>query len=236
MMSVLGRRADKIYKARRGLAKAGKSAARYGGLSRCQSVKRRGGACVLGAALLALGAAAPAAAQDGSGHVALSRVLDVASGDWNEDGFRDRAALVLNDAGDGDFYLFLSDGEDVERAAGSPTLVRRGLVWSGALFGTLPSLRLTEAGGFQIIDENSAVGRNRWKRTLTIAWRGEALRVAGYSYEAYDTLDPAYAFTCDVNLLTARGVRDGARFLTDAAPLPLADWTDAAAPEECAES
>ena len=103
-------------------------------------------------------------------------------------------------------------------------------VWGGVgeVYGNKPSVSFSPAGSLLLKSHNEAIGRNRWMQTLTLAWRGSALTVAGYTWSEYDTLDPAANRACDVNLLsgkaevTANGV---ARMLeTGARRLSFADW------------
>lgn len=102
------------------------------------------------------------------------------------------------------------------------------VAWTGAMAGQAPWLELTPGGSLAVISENTGIGRDRWHMTLTIAHR-DGLRVAGVTYEWYDTLDPEAGGTCDLNLLSGRGTvatAAGARAVT-AGPAPrLANWRE----------
>ncbi len=52
---------------------------------------------------------------------------------------------------------------------------------------------------------NESIGRDRWHQTLTVAWRGNAFVLAGYTYEWYDTLNVSENGKCDANLLNGKG-------------------------------
>lgn len=78
--------------------------------------------------------------------------------------------------------------------------------WMGVAAGTLPGLERSTEGSLLVHSMNEAIGRNRWHQTLTIAYRDGAYRVAGFTYSWYDTLDLAASGSCDLNLLTGKGV------------------------------
>ena len=101
-------------------------------------------------------------------------------------------------------------------------------------------LEATQAGSLTVTMSNWGIGRNKWEETLTIAWRDGAFRVAGVTHGEIDTLDPEDgARTCDINLLTGRGLSnfpDGGperdRIVTGPAPR-IEDWTPERIGEIC---
>lgn len=111
-------------------------------------------------------------------------------------------------------------------------LFKRSLGWRGAMYGTQPRLALGPQGSLLITFENTAIGRFRWSQTLTVAYRDDALYVAGYTFTAYDTVEP-YELSCDANLFTGDGVRNGAAFQVEPRRVMLADWSAADAPAPC---
>ncbi|MGF1502023.1 MAG: hypothetical protein ACFBSD_09405 [Paracoccaceae bacterium] len=157
-------------------------------------------------------------------------VLSAIDGRWNRDALLERAVLVEGELDSADLYLFATmDGpRDMALVA-----TGRGIVWSGALYGTLPRLERAENGSLRLLSQNTAIGRHRWEQVLTIAHRGGAYVVAGFSYAAFDTLDPTAETSCDVNLLTGLGIRDGKTVQVPAAAVPVSAWTDDAAPQVC---
>ncbi|GMG85262.1 hypothetical protein LNKW23_44800 [Paralimibaculum aggregatum] len=179
----------------------------------------------LAAALAAAALAGPAAAET----VEPWRAVAVLDGDWKDDGRRDRAVLLQAD-GMADLLIYVG-GE----RPGSFELVEagRGIAWHGGAWGTIPSLETSPSGGIRVLSQNEAIGRNRWHQALTIAYRGGRFVVAGFTYNAFDTLDPAAGTDCDVNLLTGKGLLNGEPFATAARALPVSDWTEDAAPREC---
>jgi hypothetical protein len=85
---------------------------------------------------------------------------------------------------------------------------------------------------------NESIGRDRWRQTLTVAWRDDTFVLAGFTYSWYDTLDPEKSGTCDVNLLTGKGERTKGTFLrsiefrTKSRGGPIDMW-DGNPPAEC---
>lgn len=179
-------------------------------------------------ALLLAGLAPALAAAPES--VRPDRVLSVVTADWNGDGSMDRALLVQGeDAADLFIYLSAGPGEDMRLAVYAP-----GLAWTGILFGTLAELRLTaNAASLQVFSQNDAVGRDRWTNTLTLVYRDGVFLVGGYTLETRDTLEPRNATSCDVNLLTGRGIADGKAFRSATRAVPVAQWPPDGKPEGC---
>lgn len=168
--------------------------------------------------------AAPATAQEAPA-TALSADLD-------GDGRAESYALVPG--ADQTADLQIAGPEGARRVAD--------VAWDGGMAGQEASLALSPAGSLQILSGNDAIGRDRWRLTVTVAHRGGGLKVAGLTYERRDTLDPEGGWAaCDLNLLSGRGTiadAGGERALVVAGPAPaLADGTEARAmdllPPEC---
>ncbi|MEM9765868.1 MAG: hypothetical protein AAF968_25810, partial [Pseudomonadota bacterium] len=129
-------------------------------------------------------------------------VIAALSDDLNGDGTADRAMLV-DDPADGTATLLVYAGEPAGPGV-TPVLQAAGIAWSGRMFGTIPWLEVSQRGSLLVHAENASIGRNRWREVHIIAWRGGGFVLAGYTWESYDTLDPAATTACDVNLLTGR--------------------------------
>jgi len=79
---------------------------------------------------------------------------------------------------------------------------------------------------------NESIGRDRWRQTLTIAWRDGAFMLAGFTCSWHDTPDLANSGTCDVNLLNGKGELEKGpeenptktTLRTDMRAVPIADW------------
>ena len=121
------------------------------------------------------------------------------SADFTGDGIADHALLVAESRG-GDATLRLTYN-------GGEVLIIPELTWVGGI-GQEPELAVTAHGSLQVISMNEAIGRNRWRETLTIAWRGGQFIVAGYTYDWYDTLNLMDQGTCDMNLLSGKAFID----------------------------
>jgi len=159
------------------------------------------------------------------------KIVSFIIGDWNNDGGLDRAILVAPENEDHDVGLYIFFQGDANDSA--LEIFKPNLVWSGSLGGTMPSLSITPSGSLQVSSQNQAIGRSRWAQKLTIAYRNKHFVVAGYTYDSYDTLDLSAGFSCDVNLLTGRGIKDKKAFKTSSRAVKLADWSYNAAPKQC---
>ena len=161
--------------------------------------------------------AGPALAQEGSQSV---------QADLDKDGAAETYALVDNGTGTVDL--------SVETASGVVTYP--GVAWTGGMAGQRPDLALSPSGSVLLTSRNDSVGRDRWRLTLTLAQRDGALKVAGITYERHDTLDPEGGWgSCDLNLLSGRGVVEGPQGQREVA-VPglaprLAEWQEGDLPE-----
>ncbi len=173
-------------------------------------------------------AAPPARAADAA---PAKDVLAQIAEDLNGDGIKDRAELLHDaDGDDVDLAIYLSaDGKLPDR----PTLYKAAFGWTGTMAGTQPELKVNHARSLIVVFQNDAIGRDRWRRQLTLAFRGGVFVVAGYTYEERDTLMPGKGGQCDLNLLSGQGTRNGKPVKFTAPPIPLSDWTDEAAPKVC---
>ncbi len=148
-------------------------------------------------------------------------VLGVVKSDLDSSGAPE--VFTLLDTGNGTADLQIDD-----TAMG--TVFAADIAWVGGV-GQMPSIALAENGSVQVMSMNDSVGRDRWTLILTIAYRNDAFRVAGYTYSWYDTLDLANHGVCDVNLLTGRGevsLSGGPkkRFTQSLPAIPVSDWTE----------
>ena len=159
--------------------------------------------------------------------------------DLNGDGIIDSANLVENiNGGTAALNIILT------RADGSEFLAVHapGIVWVGsAMAGQQPELRLTERGSLQVVSMNEAIGRDRWNQTLTIAYRQGRFKLAGYTYDWWDTLDVSNDGTCDINLLNGRGElllgeeRVKTTFRIGMRAMPVENW-DGEIPKVCLDA
>ncbi|MDL2407242.1 hypothetical protein PY650_16520 [Rhizobium calliandrae] len=181
----------------------------------------------LACALILLSATSALHAED---MVAPDRIIDAAIGDWNKDGKPDLALLALappNDQADNTIgiYIYLRDQEHalLKLAAAAPDKIS-GSAEPGGMVGQEPSIAALPNGSIAVTSQNDAIGRDRWHRTLTLAFRNNAFVVAGYTYDYRDTLNPDGGFTCDYNVLTGKATKGGKELKTDAKTIKIQDW------------
>ena len=183
-------------------------------------------------AALLLSAALPAmaAAED----FPADRIIAMASGDWNKDGTPDLAVVATpGDGGDEDngVYVYLAKPEENRLTL---ALAAPNSVWGNlTMYGQEPELTALANGSFTITTKNDAVGRDRWRQSLTVAYRNFDFIVAGYTYSSYDTLDPNGGSECDLNVLTGKGKTHGGPVAGKAQFVLLKDWKDGIARSIC---
>ncbi len=162
------------------------------------------------------------------------RIIAMASGDWDKDGTADLAVIATpgDDSGDDNgLYIYLAkpDESRLTLALSLPNSIWGDLTMSGRE----PELAALANGSFTITTKNDSVGRDRWRQSLTIAYRNFDFIVAGYTYAAYDTLDPNAGAECDLNVLTGKGKTSGGTVSGQAQFALLKDWKDETARAIC---
>ena len=162
------------------------------------------------------------------------RIVAMASGDWNKDGAADLAVIATpgDDSGDDNgIYVYLAKPDENRL---TPALSLPNAIWGNlTMFGQEPELAALANGSFTITTKNDAVGRDRWRQSLTIAYRNFDFIVAGYTYSAYDTLNPAGGAECDLNVLTGKGKTGNGPVAGQAQFVLLKDWKDEIARSIC---
>ncbi|MCP5037800.1 MAG: hypothetical protein GY945_09405 [Rhodobacteraceae bacterium] len=148
--------------------------------------------------------------------------------DLTGDGISDRAELAEdpgNDSATLKLFVGQASGEFVLHMTADE------LVWLGsATAGQQPELAVSEFGSLRVTSMNEAIGRNRWHEVLTIAYRQDTYKIAGYTHFWYDTLDLEAQGMCDISLLTGKGemtLGSGevkTPFRTDLRAMPVANW------------
>jgi len=140
--------------------------------------------------------------------------------DLNKDGLVERFYLL--DSGNGTVNLLIEN-------TGGGVIFAGDIAWIGGI-GQQPELSLAANGSVKLVSMNEAIGRNRWHKTLTIAFRDGTYRVAGMTYDWYDTLELSDNGECDLNLLNGKGflTRDGNKSAvrTKLTALPVTAWKD----------
>jgi hypothetical protein len=160
--------------------------------------------------------------------VPQDKIISSVKADWNGDGFVDQAILVAGEPTETTLMVYFSGT--------TQPITKQNVAWRGEMYGTQPSLSVNPQGSLVITSANDAIGRDRWSRKLTALYEKGGFVVAGYTYSYRDTLDPMNAGTCDVNLLTGKGIKNDKEFRTTLKPMPLAEWTENSEPKECQNS
>ena len=163
--------------------------------------------------------------------VQLNNVLSALSGYIESNYFR---AVLVQGEEDADLYLLAESEDGLKVRVHSRNFAYTGIGGSDAY------LQRTDNGALQVVSLNEAIGRHRWKQTVTIVFRDQRFLVGGYTYRYYDTIavdekGDVKTGICDVNLLTGKGTRDGKPILTTMKPVSVAQWSAEMGPEECRE-
>ncbi len=168
----------------------------------------------IAAVLLALACAGPTVAQD---------VVDSALSDLNGDGLRERFTLL--------HYPGADTADLIIEDTGTGRITAHDLVHSPDVPGRIASVDVAPNGSIRVLSMNESIGRNRWHQTLTIAFRNGDYRIAGLTFEYYDTLDMDVFGGCDLNFLNGKGfawhgTRKKTAITHDQQPVRMVDWTD----------
>lgn len=145
----------------------------------------------------------------------------------------------LDGDGRAETYTLIEGGADVVDLMvddGTGWATARRVAWDGGSPGQRATLALSEAGSVVIESGNDSVGRDRWHLLVTLAHRDGDIRVAGLTYDRYDTLEPGTGWgQCDLNLLSGRGAMDGpggpSVFEAPGEAPPIWDWDESRLPE-----
>lgn len=164
------------------------------------------------------------------------RIIAGASGDWNKDEAADLALLVApeNDEGNIGIYLYVTESDRglLKLVASAPDKVWGNSKLDG-FYGQAPAITALANGSIAVMSQNSTIGRNRWERTLTLAYRGGRFIVAGYTYHYYDTINLDDSGTCDYNVVTGKLTRDEATRSEAPRTVSIEDWTDEIGSKAC---
>ncbi len=159
-------------------------------------------------------------------------VIAVVTGDWSRDGERDAAMIVEPGDGEDDnsLKLYLAEGP-----GGRLRLKTHAdnFVWGSSIMaGQTPGLRALPNGSLAVTSQNESIGRNRWWKTLTIAWREGRFIVAGFTYHDVDTLGEPDANgeivpnTCDLNLVAGKADINGKQRSFQPLVKSVDEWDD----------
>jgi len=162
-----------------------------------------------------------------------SKVVSATSGAWTNDGSMGRAVLI-DDPDNASVDLAIYSGDVANSDSMKLAAFAHDIASSGNMFGNVAELRTTKSGALQVYSENTAVGRDKWERTMTLAFRNGHFVVSGLTLSAYDALDPKGGGSCDINFLTGKA-KAGRKTIKVAATggVPLEKWTEDMIPKAC---
>jgi hypothetical protein len=174
--------------------------------------------------------AAPPAAPNA---VPPSKIVSAASGAWTDDGSMGRALLIDDPDNDSvDLAIYTGNSadpsQDLKLAAFAHDIAS-----SGNMAGNTAELRQTKKGALQVYSENTAIGRDKWERTMTLAWRGGHFVVAGLTLSDYDDLSPGSGVSCDINYLSGVAKSGRKTLKVSAGGIPVEKWTEDMIPKAC---
>ena len=155
--------------------------------------------------------------------------------DLNGDGVMDKAMLVATEEEPAALHLLLGRRNGSAVAFDAP-VIKPDLVFNGSLAGQQASLEAGRAGSLRVLSLNEGIGRNKWTQTLTIAFRNGRFVMAGLTFATRDTIDldnRESNYTCDVNFLTGKALRNGKPHASRVRPLTLADFDPEELPKAC---
>ena len=162
-----------------------------------------------------------------------SKIVSATTGAWTDDGSMGHAVLIDDPDNDSvDLAIYTGDSANPDQGLKLAAFAHD-IASSGNMFGNTAELRQTKKGALQVYSENTAVGRDKWERTMTLAFRGGHFVVSGLTMTSYDDLDPNSAVACDLNFLSGVG-KSGKKTLKIAAGgIPLDKWSEDLIPKHC---
>lgn len=163
--------------------------------------------------------------------VAPQKIIAAVTGSFANDGTMNRAVLIADPDNDSaDLVIYAADDSQAFKPAG----FAHDIAYVGAMFGTMPELRITKSGALSVYSENTGVGRDKWEQTLTLAYRNGQYVVAGFTLNAWDGLDPNGGVSCDINYLSGKGVKNTkTKLAVISGGIPLGQWSDDKIPKAC---
>jgi hypothetical protein len=156
------------------------------------------------------------------------RIASVTTGDWDGDGDIDLAMLVRPTQEQGTaknaIYILLSNP-----LAGSmevATLAKDKVEGDFIYVGNEATISARPNGSILVSTKNGAEGQRHYEQKLTLAYRNFQFVVAGYTFTRSDDNGVENFMSCDLNVLTGKGKRDGAEFSVAPQFTTIEDWND----------
>lgn len=144
-------------------------------------------------------------AQDAQGNSTILRFMAFA--------LKPSANRIDPNSGNGRLLIYMEDPTNHEKF--DVVVDNEKFMWTAPFAGAEPSLSLNRKNSLLIQTGNEGIGRSAWTQTVTAAYRGNQIVVAGYDYTSYDKLQEYPAVNCSVNLLTGQIVYQETDVRTD---------------------
>lgn len=125
------------------------------------------------------------------------------SADFNDDDSEDQVRLLP--PGEGREYHLIEISLSDEKS--SQKIRNEKLAYAFSNPGA--SLELLDNGSFKVIIDHSGAGRSASLREYTVSYREDKFVLSGITISEYDRIDPELGGSCDINLLTGDGERNG---------------------------
>jgi hypothetical protein len=166
--------------------------------------------------------------------ISPSKIVSATSGGWTNDGSMGHAVLIDDeDNASVDLAIYTGDSANPDQGLKLAAFAHD-IASSGNMFGNTAELRQTKTGGLQVYSENTAVGRDKWERTMSLAYRGGHFVVSGLTMMAYDDLNPnGGGGSCDINFLTGVAKSGKKTIKVAAGGIPVEKWSEDMIPKAC---
>lgn len=161
-----------------------------------------------------------------------AKVVSATSGAWTDDGTLGRAVLI-DDPDNSSVDLVIYSGNVSNADSMKLAAFAHDIASSGNMSGNTAELRQTQKGALQVYSENTAVGRDKWERTMTLAFRNGRFVVAGVTMTSYDDLKPNSGVSCDLNYLSGLGKMGRKKLKISSGGIPVEKWTEDMIPTAC---
>ncbi|RFC62534.1 hypothetical protein DYI37_14870 [Fulvimarina endophytica] len=166
------------------------------------------------AALLAISASGAAAEGETGSQASFSAsdIAAVATGDFDRDGSRDAAMIVLpaDESAEGADLYILMEGKSDDLPPGWLGVVLQApgriAAWSSPLAGQVPTLTALEDGSLRVGTQNTGIGRNAWEEEVTLTAEDGRFLVSRFAYRSFDRLQDEAPIECDLDLFAGTGV------------------------------
>ncbi|WEZ83774.1 hypothetical protein P6U16_03015 [Rhizobium sp. 32-5/1] len=156
------------------------------------------------------------------------RIASVTTGDWDGDGDVDLAMLVRPTQAEGTaknaIYILL--GDPLAGSMEVKTLAKDKVEGDFIYVGNEATISARPNGSILVSTKNGAEGQRHYEQKLTLAYRNFQFVVAGYTFTRSDDNGVETFMSCDLNVLTGKGERDGAAFSVVPQFTTIEDWND----------